>query len=36
MNPNMARSQRWKLPLAVMPTRSSAATGTERYGLTPK
>ena len=36
MNMNMARSQRRKLPLAVMPTSSRAATGTETYGLMPK
>ena len=33
---NMKRSQRRKLPVAVIATRSSAATGTAMYSLTPK
>ncbi len=36
MKKNMARSQRAKLPLAVMATRTTAATGTATYLLTPK
>ncbi len=36
MKPNIARSQRRKLPLSVMPTRTAAAIGTAMYGLTPK
>ena len=34
MNANIARSQRGKLPLAVIATSMTAATGTEMYGLT--
>ena len=34
MNANIARSQRAKLPLAVIAIRISPATGTEMYGLT--
>src|SRR5271165_3424110 len=36
MNTNMNRSQRRKLPEAVMAIRPTAAIGTEAYGLTPK
>ncbi len=36
MNRNIARSQRRKLPLAVIATSIAAAIGTEMYGLTPK
>ena len=34
MNANIARSQRAKLPLAVIPIRTAPVTGTEMYGLT--
>jgi len=36
MNRNSERSQRRKLPLVVISTRTRPATGTEMYGLTPK
>ena len=36
MKTNMKRSQRRKLPVAVMATRLTAAMGTEMYSLTPK
>ena len=36
MNKKMARSQRAKLPLAVMMTSTTAVIGTEMYGLMPK
>jgi len=36
MNSSMARSQRRKLPLAVMSTSTAAAIGTAIYLLTPK
>ena len=36
MKTNMNRSQRRKLPVAVMSTSPTAASGTERYGLIPK
>ncbi len=36
MNRKMARSHRRKLPLAVTPTSSTAVSGTETYGVTPK
>ena len=36
MNPNIACSQRRKLPLAVMATSTTAVTGTEMVELTPK
>ena len=36
MKTNMKRSQRRKLPLAVITTRAIAAIGTEMYSLTPK
>ena len=34
MNKNIARSQRWKLPLMVIAIRTAAMMGTEMYGLT--
>ena len=36
MKMNMKRSQRRKLPVAVMAMRLTAAIGTEKYSLTPK
>ena len=36
MKANIACSHRRKLPLAVIATSTSAATGTEMYGQTPK
>ena len=36
MKTNMKRSQRRKLPVAVMATSRTAAIGTEMYSLTPK
>ncbi len=36
MKTNMNRSQRRKLPLAVIATSATAAMGTEMYSLTPK
>ncbi len=36
MNTNIARSQRLKLPLAVIAISVAAAIGTEMKGLTPK
>jgi hypothetical protein len=36
MKANIERSQRRKLPLIVMPIRTTAATGTEIYELMPK
>ena len=36
MKKNIARSQRRKLPLAVMATKTAAAIGTAMYLLTPK
>ena len=36
MNRKMARSQRAKLPLAVIAMSRTAVSGTEMYGLTPK
>ncbi len=35
-NTNIMRSHFWKLPVMVIRTRSSAATGTEAYLLTPR
>ena len=36
MKKKMARSQRAKLPLAVIATSNTAVIGTEMYGLMPK
>ena len=35
MKTNMARSQRWKLPEAMMATSATAAVGTAKYSEIP-